>query len=125
MPTDGVKSRTKVRATTSRNANSLGSVKVETSGGSKGFEDILEGREVRNEVRGANGNIISIETNVDFDGVGNHVVKNIHKKDEEGGRERAALFDPSVEVDTNRVGPISSSEAISVIKKSLNSIAIA
>jgi fructose-specific phosphotransferase system component IIB len=114
-----------VRATTSRNANSLGSVKVETSGGSKGFEDILEGREVRNEVRGANGNIISVETNVDFDGVGNHVVKNIHKKDEEGGRERAALFDPSVEVDTNRVGPISSSEAISVIKKSLNSIAIA
>ena len=86
MPPDGVKSCTKVGATTSGYANSLGSVKVETSGGSKGFEDILESRKVRNEVRGSNGNIISVETYVDFDGVGDHVVKHIHKKDEEGGR---------------------------------------
>jgi hypothetical protein len=81
-------------------------------------------REIRDEILSADGNVISIETDVNFGGAGDHVMQNIHKKNKKGRRERAALLDTSMEVNTKGIRPISGSEAMSIIKKCLDSIAV-
>jgi GT2 family glycosyltransferase len=63
----------------------------------------FDSREIRDEVLSTYGNVISIETDVNLGGAGDHVMQNIHKENEEGRRERAALFDTSMEVNTKGI----------------------
>jgi hypothetical protein len=67
------------------------------------MEASFDHREIGDEILSTDGNVISIETDVYLGGAGNHVMQNIHKKNKEGRRERAALFDTSMEVNTKGI----------------------
>jgi hypothetical protein len=51
---------------------------------------------------------------VDLGGVDNHVVQDIHKENEQSRRERAALFDPRVEINAKGIRPICGSKTMSI-----------
>jgi hypothetical protein len=102
-PSHAVQSSTELGATTGGNKDGFGSIQLKASGFGKDIEALLDRRKVGNKILSTNGNVISIKTDVNLGGARDHVVQNIHKKDKESGRERATLFDTSMEVNTKGI----------------------
>ena len=76
---------------------------MKTSSSRKYLKDAFENRQVWTQIRGADSNIISIKTNMDVSRGGDHIMQNIHQEDKQGWRERATLFDTSVEINTKGI----------------------
>ena len=102
-PANVVQSSTELGATTGGNKDGFGSIQMKASGFGKDMEALLDRRKVGNKVLSPNGNVVSVKTDVNLGGARDHVMQNIHKKDKESGRERATLFDTSMEVNTEGI----------------------
>ena len=102
-PSNVVQRGTELGATTGGNKDGFGSIQMKTSSFGKNMKASFEGGQIGNEVASPNSNVIRIEADVNLGGAGDHVMQHIHEKNEEGRRERATLFDTSMEVNTKGI----------------------